>query len=44
MNLDTLIMPAGNSKDVEELPDYLREGLTFHFAEDFSQVRKWAFD
>ena len=44
MNLKTLILPSGNSKDVEELPDYLLDGLTFHFAEEFFQVKKWAFE
>ena len=40
--LDTLIFPAGNRKDVEELPDYLKEKLTFHYARDFSDVQQWA--
>ncbi|UCF36758.1 MAG: endopeptidase La [Acidobacteriota bacterium] len=41
--LETLIFPEANRKDVEELPDYLREGMTFHFARDYHQVRRWAF-
>lgn len=42
VGLDTLILPKGNQKDVEELPEYLRAGLKFHFAEDFKEVHKWA--
>ena len=32
-----------NEKDVDELPDYLLKGLTFHFARDFGDVYRWAF-
>jgi ATP-dependent Lon protease len=42
--LKTLIFPEGNRKDVEELPDYLRNRLAFHFAGDFEQVTKVAFN
>ncbi|MEJ2146879.1 MAG: endopeptidase La [Acidobacteriota bacterium] len=42
--LTTLILPSGNRKDVEELPDYLKENLAFHYARDFSDVEHWAFD
>jgi ATP-dependent Lon protease len=41
--LSTLIFPEGNRKDVEELPEYLREGVAFRFARDFTQVCDWAF-
>jgi ATP-dependent Lon protease len=41
--LTTLILPHGNRKDVEELPDYLRQGLTFHYAADFRDVVEVAF-
>ena len=43
IGLDTLIFPEANEKDVSELPDYLRKGLTFHFARDFKDVHRWAF-
>jgi ATP-dependent Lon protease len=33
-----LILPDGNRKDVEELPDYLREGLAIHFAARYEDV------
>jgi len=41
--LRTLILPEGNRKDIDELPDYLRQGLSFHFAVDFPQVYDLAF-
>lgn len=43
VGLDTLIFPEANEKDVTELPDYLRRGLTFHFARDFKDVYRLAF-
>jgi ATP-dependent Lon protease len=43
VGLNRLIFPEGNKKDVMELPDYLREGLSFHFAEEYHQVYEWAF-
>ncbi len=33
-----LILPEGNRRDHDELPDYLREGLTVHFAKHFRDV------
>jgi ATP-dependent Lon protease len=42
--LKTLIFPEANRKGIEELPDYLRKGLAFHFARDFPDVAKAAFD
>jgi ATP-dependent Lon protease len=38
-----LIFPADNRKDFEELPDYLKEGITAHFVEYFDDVLKIAF-
>ena len=43
VGLNTLILPKANQNDVEELPDYLREGLTFFFVRDFGEVGKLAF-
>ncbi len=43
VGLKTLIFPEANEKDVAELPDYLRKGLTFHFARDFGDVYRRAF-
>ena len=38
-----LIFPADNRKDFEELPAYLKEGITVHFVEYFDDVLKFAF-
>ncbi|WP_166263214.1 endopeptidase La [Marinobacter caseinilyticus] len=36
--IDTLILPDANRSDYEELPSYLKEGLTVHFAKHYSDV------
>ncbi len=41
--LTTLIFPEDNRKDFEEIPDYLKEGLTIHFVKTFKDVYKVAF-
>lgn len=33
-----LVFPAGNKRDFDELPAYLKEGLEVHFAETYSDV------
>jgi ATP-dependent Lon protease len=33
-----LVLPEANRKDFNELPDYLREGLTVHFAGRYEDV------
>ncbi|MND75827.1 Lon protease [compost metagenome] len=38
-----LILPEANRGDFEELPDYLKEGLSVHFAKRFSDVAKVLF-
>jgi ATP-dependent Lon protease len=38
-----LIFPKANEKDVNELPDYIKEGLSFHFVEEYSDVFKILF-
>ena len=38
-----LILPEANRGDFEELPDYLRDGLTVHFAKRFADVAKVLF-
>jgi len=38
-----LIFPKANEKDVAELPDYIKEGLSFHFVEEYSDVFKILF-
>ncbi len=42
--LKILIFPEENRKDFEELPDYLKEGLTVHFASTYPDVYRVAFD
>ncbi len=39
-----LILPEANRGSYEELPDYLKEGLTVHFAKRYSDVAKVLFD
>lgn len=43
VGLTTLILPQANEKDVAELPNYLCKGLTFHFARDYPDVYRLAF-
>ncbi|CAK4657404.1 hypothetical protein AeMF1_019406 [Aphanomyces euteiches] len=40
----TLVLPAGNRKDFEELPDHLKEGLDVHFANVYDDVYHVAFE
>ncbi|WP_043527453.1 endopeptidase La [Litchfieldella xinjiangensis] len=39
-----LILPDANRRDYEELPDYLKEGMTVHFAKRYRDVAKVVFD
>lgn len=41
--LKTIIMPKDNLRDYEELPAYLRKGITIHFVEHYDEVFKIAF-
>ncbi|MGL4756536.1 MAG: endopeptidase La [Aeromonadaceae bacterium] len=41
--LHLLIVPEANHGDVDELPDYVKEGMTFHFAEHFRDVARLLF-
>ncbi|MCY1719199.1 endopeptidase La [Prolixibacteraceae bacterium Z1-6] len=38
-----IIFPADNKKDFEELPDYIKEGVTAHFVHYFNEVIDIAF-
>lgn len=42
-NLKTLIFPKDNYRDYEELPAYLKKGLTVHFVQTYDEVFKIAF-
>ncbi|MCH9631723.1 MAG: Lon protease 2 [Chlamydiae bacterium] len=41
--LKTLIFPKENSRDYDELPDYLKKGLKVHFVTHYDDVYKIAF-
>jgi len=38
-----IVLPAGCKHDFDEMPDYLKEGLEFHFVDDYSGVYEVAF-
>ena len=38
-----LILPHANRKDFEELPDYLRDGISVHFARNYREVFEYVF-
>jgi ATP-dependent Lon protease len=38
-----LVLPEPNRRDFEELPDYLQQGLTVHFAEQYDDVFRVVF-
>jgi ATP-dependent Lon protease len=38
-----LIFPKANERDVKDLPDYIKEGITFYFVEEYSDVFKILF-
>lgn len=39
----TIILPGANQRDYDEIPDYLKEGLDVHFAQDYDEVYKIVF-
>ncbi len=38
-----LILPQANRRDFDELPEYLREGITVHFARSYREVFEFVF-
>ncbi|WP_232023576.1 endopeptidase La [Thiomicrorhabdus aquaedulcis] len=44
IGLKELILPDENRKDFLELPDYLKEGMTIHFAKHFDDVARLTFN
>ncbi len=42
--LKTLVFPKGNLRDFEELPAYVKKGLTVHFVDWYEEVFDLAFD
>lgn len=43
VGITELIMPLDNKRDFEELPEYIREGITVHFADKFDDVLRAAY-
>ena len=41
--LKVLIFPKDNARDYDELPEYLKKGLTIHFIEHYDEVFQIAF-
>ncbi|MEK7258083.1 MAG: endopeptidase La, partial [Bacteroidota bacterium] len=44
VGIKKLIFPIDNEKDFEELPEYIKEGLTVHFADYFEDVLRVAYE
>lgn len=44
IGMKELIMPDENQKDYQELPDYLKEDMTVHFAKHFDEVARITFN
>jgi ATP-dependent Lon protease len=42
--LTTVILPARNGPDLEDVPEAVRERMTFHLADDVGQVLDWALE
>ena len=42
--LTTVILPKRNGPDLEDVPEAVRAVMTFHLAEDVSQVLEWALE
>ena len=41
--LKIIIFPKDNVRDYDELPDYIKKGLTIHFVEHYDEVFSIAF-
>ncbi len=41
--IKTVILPEANRRDFDELPDYIKEGMTAYFATTFADVEKHLF-
>jgi ATP-dependent Lon protease len=42
--LDTVILPKRNEPDLEDVPETVRDVMTFHFADDVTEVLEWALE
>lgn len=43
-NVHTVILPFENQKDYNDLQDFIKDGLTVHFAKTYDDVYKIIFD
>lgn len=43
IGINELLIPAANRRDYDELPEYLRDGMTLHFAAHYRDVYKVVF-
>lgn len=41
--ITTLVLPQANKRDFDEIPEYLKENLDVHFADEYQQVYNVAF-
>lgn len=42
-DIHELVLPKANQRDFDELPDFLREGMTVHFAGHYRDVARYVF-
>jgi ATP-dependent Lon protease len=42
--LTTVVLPARNGPDLEDVPEPVRDEMTFHLADDVTQVLDWALE
>lgn len=38
-----VILPRGNQRDFDELPDYIKQGVQAHFVQDYGEVYRIIF-
>jgi ATP-dependent Lon protease len=43
LKIHELILPSANQRDFDELPDYLRKGMTVHYASHYQDVYQVVF-
>ncbi|MGN1393374.1 MAG: endopeptidase La [Succinivibrionaceae bacterium] len=44
VGINKLIVPSANKEDVQELPDYVKDGVEFYYADTYKDVAKELFD
>jgi len=44
VGIKELILPEANRGDFDELPEHIRDGITVHYAAQFTDVEQWLFD